>query len=156
MSTRAVLLLLFFIAGLILAEPFITQGFTAQHNRFSLYGGLGDSLTASNMTVLSQTSGISEKNQIIEVPLTAYSSSVDETDDTPFITASGNYVRDGVAAANFLPIGTKFKIPKIYGDKVFVVEDRMHRSYNYRIDLWFPSKEEAMMFGLRTAEVEIF
>jgi 3D (Asp-Asp-Asp) domain-containing protein len=156
MSKKAVLVLLFFIAGLILAEPFITRGFGAQNSRFSLYGGLTDSLTASNMTVLSQTSGISAKTQVIEVPLTAYSSSVDETDDTPFITASGNYVRDGVAAANFLPIGTKFKIPELYGDKVFVVEDRMHTSYNYRIDLWFPSKEEAIIFGLKTAEVEIF
>src|SRR3989338_6396754 len=38
-----------------------------------------------------------------EVWVTAYSSSPDETDDTPFITASGGDVRDGVMAAYFLP-----------------------------------------------------
>jgi 3D (Asp-Asp-Asp) domain-containing protein len=89
------------------------------------------------------------------VSASAYSSSVDETDDTPFITAAGTYVRDGVVAANFLPIGTAIKIPSMYGDKVFVVEDRMNTRYQMNVDVWFPSKELAKQFGRRTVKIEI-
>ncbi|MBI2036999.1 MAG: hypothetical protein HYT14_01400, partial [Candidatus Liptonbacteria bacterium] len=55
------------------------------------------------------------------VTITAYSSTPEETDSTPFITASGTHVRDGVVAANFLPFGTAVKIPELYGDRLFVV-----------------------------------
>ena len=89
------------------------------------------------------------------VSASAYSSSVDETDDTPFITAKGTYVRDGIVAANFLPFGTALKIPALYGNKIFVVEDRMNKRYNLNVDLWFPSKELAKQFGRKTIKIEI-
>jgi len=89
------------------------------------------------------------------VSASAYSSSVDETDDTPFITARGTYVRDGIVAANFLPFGTVIKIPAIYGNKIFVVEDRMNSRYNLNVDLWFPSKELAKQFGRKTITIEV-
>lgn len=89
------------------------------------------------------------------VSASAYSSSVDETDSSPFITAAGTYVRDGVVAANFLPIGTAIKIPSVYGDKVFVVEDRMNSRYNLNVDLWFPSKELAKQFGRKTVTIQV-
>ena len=89
------------------------------------------------------------------VTATAYSSTVDQTDDTPFITASGTYVRDGIAAANFLPFGTVFKIPEIYGDKIFVVEDRMNRRYWHRVDIWFPERQMAKEFGIKQIRIEI-
>lgn len=92
----------------------------------------------------------------ISVPMTAYSSTPDQTDDTPFITASGTHVRDGIVAANFLPIGTRVRIPELYGDKVFIVEDRMNARYHYKMDFWMETREEAMNFGLQYAEVEIF
>ena len=50
--------------------------------------------------------------------ITGYSSTPQETEDTPFLTASGKKVRDGIVANNFLPFGTKIKIPKIFGDKI--------------------------------------
>ena len=68
--------------------------------------------------------------------VTAYSSSPDETDNTPFITASGKTVRDGVVATNVLPFGTKIKIPSLFGDKIFTVEDRMHRRMKNVMDIW--------------------
>jgi len=150
-------MLLFLILAVIGLEPFITNGFMLNKN-LSFYGGLNDSAILINKTLLADYSSNSRtvETEVIDVPITAYSSSVDETDDTPFITASGNHVADGVAAANFLPFGTKFKVPELFGDKVFVVEDRMHKSYNYRIDIWFPSKEEAIQFGYQIAKVEIF
>ncbi len=88
------------------------------------------------------------------VALTGYSSTPDQTDDTPFITARGTHVRDGIVAANFLPFGTKIKIDG-FGDKVFVVEDRMNRRYTNRVDIWFASREEALEFGIRTLTIHI-
>lgn len=89
-----------------------------------------------------------------EYIITGYSSSVDETDDSPFITASGERVRDGVVASNFLPFGTRLKI-SYWDDKIFVVKDRMNSRYKNRLDVWFPSKDLALSFGKRRLEVEI-
>ena len=87
--------------------------------------------------------------------VTAYSSTPDQTDDTPFITASGSHVRDGIIAANFLSIGTKVRFPTMYGDKIFVVEDRMNPRYTYRADIWMRTREEAKQFGLRNLSIEV-
>ena len=92
----------------------------------------------------------------IKVVITAYSSTPEETDDTPFITASGKHVADGIVANNLLPLGTKIRIPELYGDKVFVVEDRMNaRKSDYHVDIWFPSKPLAINFGVKSAEIEV-
>lgn len=92
----------------------------------------------------------------ISVVITAYSSTPEETDDTPFITASGKTVADGIIANNMLPLGTKVRIPELYGDKVFTVEDRMNkRKSDYHFDIWFPSKELAINFGVKTATIEV-
>jgi 3D (Asp-Asp-Asp) domain-containing protein len=92
----------------------------------------------------------------VKMLITAYSSSLDETDDDPHITASGKKVKWGIVANNFLPFGTKIKIPSLFGNEVFVVEDRManHKKID-QIDIWFPSQEEAMRFGVRSAYIEI-
>lgn len=87
------------------------------------------------------------------VEATAYSSTTLQCDSSPFITASGTRVRFGTVAANFLPFGTKFKIPNLYGDAVFVVEDRM-ASWN-RIDIWMPTYKEAIQFGRRNVRIVI-
>ncbi len=92
----------------------------------------------------------------LEMVITAYSSTTWQTDEDPFITASGSGVKDGVVANNFLPFGTKVRIPEIYGDKVFVVEDRMHwRKSNYHLDIWFSDYWQAKNFGAKTTYVEI-
>lgn len=92
----------------------------------------------------------------VGVIVTAYSSSPWETDGSPYITAAGTPTRDGVIANNYLPLGTKVKIPEIYGDKVFVVEDRMSwKKGNYQIDIWLPSYWEAKSFGAKRTYIEI-
>jgi len=91
----------------------------------------------------------------IPVIVTAYSSTESQTDDTPFITASGTLVRDGIVAANFLPIGTRIKMPELYGEKIFIVEDRMHHRKTYQVDIWFATYWEAINFGAKTAVVEV-
>ncbi len=93
----------------------------------------------------------------VDVWVTAYTSDPAETDDTPFITASGSMVRDGIAAANFLPMGTRFRIPEAFGNKIFVVEDRMNSRYNNQhiVDLWFSEKTDAIRFGKRHLTLEV-
>jgi 3D (Asp-Asp-Asp) domain-containing protein len=92
----------------------------------------------------------------IPVVVTAYSSTPWETWGDPFITASGSWVRDGIIANNLLPFGTKVRMPEIYGDKVFVVEDRMNsRKGNYHFDVWFPSYRQALEFGAKKTYLEV-
>jgi 3D (Asp-Asp-Asp) domain-containing protein len=92
----------------------------------------------------------------MDVLITAYSSTVSQTDDTPFTTASNKQVVDGIVANNLLPFGTKIKFPELYGDKVFVVEDRMHkRKSDNQFDIWFNSYEDAVQFGVQETYVEV-
>lgn len=97
-------------------------------------------------------------DKVVKAVITAYTSTVDQTDDDPFIAASGKRVHDGMIAANGLPFGTKIKIPSLYGDKIFTVEDRMNKRYGFgRMDVWLDtSKAEARKFGVKRLEVEIF
>lgn len=89
------------------------------------------------------------------VPFSAYTSRPEETDDTPFITADGSHVADGIIAANFLKFGTKVRIPKLFGDKVFEVHDRMNKRYPYKIDIWMSEYKDAIQFGVKRADIEI-
>ena len=84
------------------------------------------------------------------VSMTAYNSEVGQTDDSPFTTADGSHVRDGIIAANFLPFGTKVRFPTLFGDRVFEVRDRMNARYTSRIDIWMVNKKDAMQFGLKS------
>jgi 3D (Asp-Asp-Asp) domain-containing protein len=93
----------------------------------------------------------------VKVVVTAYSSTTWQTDDTPFITASGASVEDGIVANNLFPFGTEIKIPELYGDKIFVIEDRMNqRKGYYHVDIWFPEYEQAKEFGSKTTYIEVF
>jgi len=105
---------------------------------------------------LAQSSSPQNPKQILKAIITAYSSTLEETDSTPFITAAGTPVRDGIVANNLLPFGAKIKIPDLYGNKVFVVEDRMNRKKGMnQFDIWFASKADAKNFGVKTTYIEI-
>lgn len=86
--------------------------------------------------------------KLIVMTITGYSSSFDETDDTPWITAYNTSPNWGTAASNVLPYGTKLKIPSLFGDQIFIIEDKMNPRYNENLDIWFPSKWEALNFGI--------
>ncbi len=91
--------------------------------------------------------------------ITAYNSEVAQCDNTPCITANGfNVCKHGIEdtiAANFLKFGTKVRIPDIFGDKIFIVRDRMNKRYSNRVDVWMLEKADAKNFGVKIAEIQI-
>lgn len=97
-------------------------------------------------------------NVVVRAVITAYTSTPDQTDNSPFIAASGKYVYDGMIAANWLPFGTKVKIPSVYGDKMFTVDDRMNPRYGHgRMDIWLDApRSEAIKFGVKVVDVEVY
>lgn len=97
-------------------------------------------------------------DKLVNAVITAYSSTVDQCDDDPFVAAWGDRVFDGMIAANWLPRGTKIKIPSVFGDKIFTVADRMNARYGYgRIDVWMSGpRNEINKFGVKRAEIEIY
>jgi len=91
--------------------------------------------------------------------ITAYNSEAGQCDDSPCITANGfNVCEHGVEdtiAANFLKFGTKVRIPELFGDRVFVVRDRMNTRFSNRVDIWMVEKQDAREFGVKLAKIEI-
>ncbi|MFH1292304.1 MAG: hypothetical protein ABIH87_03850 [bacterium] len=102
--------------------------------------------------------GIEKPDKVVRSVITAYTSTPDQTDDSPFIAASGKHVYDGMVAANWLPFGTKLKIPELYGEKIFTVDDRMNSRYGHgRMDIWMDApRAEAIQFGVKTVDVEVY
>lgn len=98
-----------------------------------------------------------EADMVMDVVVTAYTSTPGQTDDDPFTAATGKRVHDGMIAANKLPFGTKVILPELYGNKVFVVEDRMNKRYGLgRMDIWLDtSRSEAMKFGVKRVQAKI-
>ena len=122
---------------------------------------VNDLLTEKFIAYENKQAELKVKNSLktYSVVATAYSSDVAQTDDTPCITASGynvcNHGREDIIAANFLPLGAKVRMPDLYGDKIFTVEDRMNQRYTYRIDLWKISRNDAITFGKRLVKLEV-
>lgn len=123
-----------------------TQVHTEENSRTTVRHALSDEIRPQ--LALSEKVAKTAKS----IFLTAYSSDPEQTDDTPFITASGSTVRDGIVATNLLPFGTKVMFPELFGNKVFTVEDRMAARFKDRMDIWMNSRSEALKFGLRTAK----
>lgn len=104
-------------------------------------------------TSINAQSLLENNYRTITATLTGYSSTADQTDDTPWVTASNTRTREGVVAANFLAFGTQIMIPKLFGDKIFTVEDRMASRFDNRVDIWFPDRQTAKHFGITKAKI---
>ncbi len=91
--------------------------------------------------------------------VTAYNSLPEQTDDTPCITANGFNVCEhdieDTIAANFLKFGTKVRIPELFGDRIFIVRDRMNQRFSDRVDVWMKDYEEARKLGKRNVQIEV-
>ena len=94
------------------------------------------------------------------VVATAYSSTADQTDATPCLTANNFNVcvhaKEDVIATNLVPLGTRVRFPQIDPDTIFTVVDRMHERYHARIDFWKTSRERAEKFGIRRVMMEVY
>ncbi|MBU2415876.1 3D domain-containing protein, partial [Patescibacteria group bacterium] len=91
--------------------------------------------------------------------ITAYNSEKAQTDSSPCITANGFNVckhgKEDTVATNFLKFGTKIRIPNLFGDKIFIVRDRMHKRHSNKVDVWMINKKDAIKFGVKIAKVEV-
>jgi 3D (Asp-Asp-Asp) domain-containing protein len=91
--------------------------------------------------------------------ITAYNSEVGQTDGSPCTTANNfNVCENGIEdtiAANSLRFGTKVKIPELFGDKIFVVRDRMNKRFSNRVDVWMIERSDAINFGVKIAKIEV-
>ncbi len=93
--------------------------------------------------------------RVMHLKITAYASVPAETKSygSPFITADGTYVHDGVVATNLLPFGTKVMIPSLFGIKVFTVDDRMSSKLMNNMDIWMQTEGKAIFFGVHYANI---
>lgn len=88
--------------------------------------------------------------------VTVYNSVPEQTQGDPFVTASGERVRDGIVAANCLPFGTKLRMPEMYGDKIFVVKDRLAADKTcFILDIWQEWSPDSKAFGAPITKIEI-
>lgn len=101
------------------------------------------------------SAGAVRTGSIFRILATGYSSTPDQTDATPFITASGTHVHDGTVATNFLPFGTRIRFLNYRSEKVFVVEDRHHPRLSTRADIWFETRHDAITFGAQVLRAEV-
>ena len=114
--------------------------------------------------------------EVLVLKATAYTSSVRETDATPFITATGARTRFGIIAVSRdllgsdLPYGSKVRIEDLgewrtgrgkgrfdamLKDVVFVVEDTMHQRKRQQIDVWMPDRSLALKWGVRRVRITV-
>lgn len=94
------------------------------------------------------------EREVVKAVVTAYTSSIDETDDRPWETASGGTVGHGsVACPERFKFGTRIKI----GEKQYTCDDRMNKKYRDKdhFDIWKATKIEAFAFGRQVVNVEI-
>ncbi len=103
---------------------------------------------------------IKQPDYTINIWVTAYNSVPGQTDSTPCITASNlNICERGIEdiiATNFLPMGTKIRLPDLFGDKIFEVQDRMNKRYYYRADIWMNKDiQKAKAFGVKWTKIEV-
>ncbi|ADV67720.1 3D domain-containing protein [Deinococcus maricopensis] len=96
---------------------------------------------------------------------TAYNSTPGQTDSSPFITATGTRVRFGTVALSRdllkkFPYGTRIKIEDLSGrynsvlaGRVFIVEDTMSPRKSNTVDVWMPSRGQALQWGNRQIRI---
>ncbi len=119
-------------------------------------------LTASILAIELVPERYTVINEIVRVEIaktmmaevTAYTSDIRETDDTPEIMASGRKVYDGaVACPAKLKFGTKVEI----AGREYVCEDRMAKKYREtrHFDVWMADRGDAIVWGRRTLEITV-
>lgn len=119
-------------------------------------------LVGPQNNILPASEDISPEVRVVSTSMrtiTAYNSVPEQTDSTPCITANGfdvcEHWTEDTIAANFLKFGTKVRIPELFGDRIFIVRDRMNTRFSDRIDVWMKEVPEARKFGKKTTYIEV-
>lgn len=119
--------------------------------------------TENNLVQTPEIQKIETKKKIW-VTATAYSSTPWQTDNTPCITATGydvcNKTKNIMAVSQDLVRSLGYhkqvKLPSLYGDEIFYIEDTMNARFVNRIDIHHDSTKDAREFGLkRNIELQI-
>lgn len=112
-----------------------------------------------------QSTAVRATGRTAVVRATAYNSLPNQTDATPFITATGTRTRFGVIALSrdllrVFPYGTRVRIEDLSGqynnllrNQIFVVEDTMHPRKANTIDIWMSSRSQALQWGARNVRI---
>jgi 3D (Asp-Asp-Asp) domain-containing protein len=82
----------------------------------------------------------------------AYTSSDSENDGYGGLTCEEKPLEEGMIAMDDYPLGTKVEID----GKMYYVADRFGGGYKNRIDIFMPSKSDALRFGRQWKEVKIY
>lgn len=113
---------------------------------------------------------LARASEQFDVVMTAYSSTVSQTDSTPFLTSTNQRVKLGIVAASRdllaekLPYGTQLRVvainntSKCGGQKpeiILEVQDTMNKRKRNQLDLWLPSTSKAREWGRCEVTVEI-
>ena len=111
----------------------------------------------------------------LTVRSTAYNSIPNQTDSSPFHTATGARTRYGIIALSRdllrrIPYGSRVRLQDIGAwssgrgsgkynamlkDTIFVVEDTMHPRKNGTVDVWLPARRQAMQWGVRRLNLQV-
>lgn len=116
---------------------------------------LGASVTGMMVSSFSYNFSYEKEVNNLEIKgvVYAYSSEERQTDDTPFETAYGTRVRDGIVANNCLPQGT---VVEIDGRK-YEVEDVMNKRYNCQtFDIWMADTDDAWDWGRQELAIVVY
>ena len=105
-------------------------------------------------TILIATTSAELPHEIVRASISAYTSSVEETDDTPDINAMGTKPKQGSIAC---PTRYKFGTEVFIKEKKYICDDRMSTRYagGDFFDIWFESRADAIHFGRQTIEVKV-
>lgn len=109
--------------------------------------------------------------QTLEVTMTAYSSEEAQTSGDPTVTATGEEVGPGTLAVSRdllqseLPYGTTVRVVEVDSSPnacggwvpgiILEVQDTMHPRMSNRVDIWVPTREEAIQWGRCVAVLEV-
>ncbi len=121
---------------------------------FVIVSLIGVGLISSIPSTVTYVQADQEKVETVQAEVSAYTSNVDETDDTPFVTSNGTSTKDGVIACpQRLAYGTEVEIE----GKRYVCQDRMNQRYRDKevYDVWVHDKNTAYEWGRKIIEIKI-
>ena len=99
------------------------------------------------------TAGEAVYGKVMDILITGYSSTPDQCWGDPFTTASGEHVKVGtMACPPEYAFGTQIEID---GMGTYVCEDRGGKIKGNHFDMWFTSREEALVWGKRVLTARI-